>query len=102
ASGQVGHLDRGDRRRTSIRSDSVQQTGYGRVIDVVARPGSHRAMLAVSGEGTVDQAGMDLAERLRIQAEPGHHARPEALHHHVHLRYQAMKDLSSRLRLHVE
>src|SRR5690606_1393095 len=79
ASGQVGHLDRGDRRRTSIRSDSVQQTGYGRVIDVVARPGSHRAMLAVSGEGTVDQAGMDLAERLRIQAEPGHHARPEAL-----------------------
>ncbi len=64
-------------------SNQPQDAGERQVIDVVGRVVAVGAVLAETGEGAVDDARVDLADRLVVAAEPLHDAGAEAFDNHV-------------------
>ena len=59
---------------------------------IEARPLGVRAVLTEAGKARVDEAGVERAECLVVDAEPVLHVGPVVLHHHVGLGGEALED----------
>jgi hypothetical protein len=83
AAADVGDLHAGDDRRLILLADEVQHAAVAEIVDVVSDPAGVRTVLAVAGDRAVDESRIARRERRVVDAEPRHHAGPEALEQHV-------------------
>ena len=82
-SGEIGNLNPGQHRRRILRAHQIENARKRQIVDVVARERRITPMRAVAGERGVDQPGIRRPQRFITQAEPFHHAGPEAFDHDV-------------------
>ena len=80
------------RRAIAIAGDRHDASG---ALDdlIVGRPGYPGAVLAKTGNGTINQVWTRLFQNWVIETEAGHHPRPEVLQHHVGAFHQPQKHL---------
>ena len=84
-----GHPDLGWRRIGVAGNAHQPADALGHQVEPAAVAG--RASAAESGNGAVNQAGLDVAQIGIVQPHPFHHAGPEILNHHVSAFHQAAK-----------
>jgi len=80
-----------DERRRVGRPHQPQQAAIGQIVHVVTYHVAAGAGLAVAADGAINQARVELAQRLVIHAQAGSHAGPEAFQHHVRCARQLVK-----------
>ena len=76
-------------RRLAVAADGVQRAGERDVVDVVAGARRQRPVLAPAGHAAVDQPRIAREQRVGPEAQPLHHAGPEALDQRVGARRRA-------------
>ena len=97
AAGEVREDVERDRRLLPRPPDRSQRPGDRDVVDVVPHHQPVGAVLPVARERAVDDTRVDARDRLVVDAEPLHHARPEALEDHVRVLAEAVEDLLARV-----
>ena len=85
-----------------LRADHAERASGADVVDVVADEVLVGAVLAVTGYGAVDKAGVEGAEGVVVAAEALNHAGAEALDEHVGVFAEAAQDVLSFGHLEVE
>lgn len=76
-------------------TDEIENPGKAQVIDIVSNAITIGTILTVAGNGTVDDAGIDLPHRFVIHTQPVDNTRSETFQHHIGIFKQAEKDIFS-------
>ncbi len=93
---------RGDCRRLALPADHIQHAAHRNVVDVVADGHRIGAVLAVAGERAIDEARVDAAQRLVVDAQALYDAGAKAFEDNVGGLREPVEDVAGGLVAQVE
>ena len=102
AAAEVGHLHAGDHGPSISVAGEGEHARARQVVEVVAGAQPIRPILAKTGDAAGHQSRVARAQRGGVEAEPVHHAGPEALEDDVRARHQLEEQLATARCLEVE
>jgi hypothetical protein len=98
----VGDLPGRLHGRAAGRAGQAEQPVQPEVVHVVAGAGGVGTVLAVAGDGAVDEPPVLLAQALVADAQPLHHAGAKRLQQHVALAHEPQQDLPTALAFQIQ
>ncbi len=93
SAGKIGQEIQRDGRRLSGPADQIERTGNGDIVDIMSRILAVGAVLPVAAERAVDDARVDLADRLVVDAHAFYDPGTEAFHDNIGIFGQPVKYL---------